>query len=122
MKKQFYRIGEHATLRPWDRPSYEAVAVWWEDFQKTKHLDQFDVWICGGVVEGTETWEEFYNYRAKYERNGSIHEIPAKIPRQSYEQAMSWALRAHKILGCKGISRSDFRYDKINDQLYLLEK
>ena len=65
--------------------------------------------------------EEFYNYRAKYERNGSIHEIPAKIPRQSYEQAMSWALRAHKIVGCKGISRSDFRYDKINDQLYMLE-
>ena len=65
--------------------------------------------------------EEFYNYRAKYERNGSIHEIPAKIPRQSYEQAMSWALRAHKIVGCKGISRSDFRYDKINNQLYMLE-
>ncbi|MFL2818271.1 MAG: D-alanine--D-alanine ligase [Candidatus Puniceispirillales bacterium] len=65
--------------------------------------------------------EEFYNYRAKYERNGSIHEIPAKIPRQLYEQAMSWALRAHKIVGCKGISRSDFRYDKINDQLYMLE-
>ena len=65
--------------------------------------------------------EEFYNYRAKYERNGSIHEIPAKIPRQSYEQAMSWALRAHKIVGCKGISRTDFRYDKINDQLYMLE-
>jgi len=57
MKKQFYRIGEHATLRPWDRPSYEAVAVWWEDFQKTKYLDQFDVWICGGIVEGTETWD-----------------------------------------------------------------
>ena len=65
--------------------------------------------------------KDFYNYKAKYEKNGSTHEIPARIPRQSYEQAMSWALRAHKIVGCKGISRSDFRYDKINNQLYMLE-
>ena len=34
---------------------------------------------------------------------------------------MSWALRTHKILGCKGISRSDFRYDDINEKLYMLE-
>ena len=76
--------------------------------------------LCVTEIKATHN-EEFYNYRAKYERNGSIHEIPAKIPRQSYEQAMSWALRAHKIVGCKGISRSDFRYDKINNQLYMLE-
>ena len=76
--------------------------------------------LCVTEIKAAQS-EEFYNYRAKYERNGSIHEIPAKIPRQSYEQAMSWALRAHKIVGCKGISRSDFRYDKINNQLYMLE-
>ena len=76
--------------------------------------------LCVTEIKAAQN-EEFYNYRAKYERNGSIHEIPAKIPRQSYEQAMSWALRAHKIVGCKGISRSDFRYDKINNQLYMLE-
>ena len=47
--------------------------------------------------------KEFYNYKAKYEKNGSIHDIPANIPKKIYDQAMSWALRTHKILGCKGI-------------------
>ncbi len=65
--------------------------------------------------------EEFYNYNAKYEKNGSIHYIPAKVPKNIYDQAMSWALRAHQILGCKGISRSDFRYDNVNKKLYMLE-
>ena len=65
--------------------------------------------------------KEFYNYKAKYEKNGSIHEIPAKIPKNIYNQAMSWALRAHQILGCKGISRSDFRYDNVKQKLYMLE-
>ncbi len=65
--------------------------------------------------------KEFYNYKAKYEKNGSIHEIPAQIPDNIYRQAMSWASRAHQIIGCKGISRSDFRYDNISGQLYMLE-
>ena len=57
MKKSFYRIGEQITLRPWDRPNYEAIATWWNSFKETKHLDQYEVWICGGALEGTETWD-----------------------------------------------------------------
>ena len=76
--------------------------------------------LCVTEIKAAQN-EEFYNYRAKYERNGSTHDIPAKIPSHLYEQAMSWALRAHKIVGCNGISRSDFRYDEINNQLYMLE-
>ena len=40
----------------------------------------------------------FYNYEAKYEKNGSIHDIPAKISKNTYNQAMSWALRVHQII------------------------
>ena len=57
MKKSFYRIGDQVTSRPWDRPTHEAISVWWESFKETKHLDQFEVWICGGALEGTETWD-----------------------------------------------------------------
>ena len=46
--------------------------------------------------------KEFYNYNAKYEKNGSFHLIPADIPKRIYNKAMSWALRAHQIIGCKG--------------------
>ncbi len=63
----------------------------------------------------------FYNYNAKYDKNGSFHKIPADIPKKIYNKAMSWALRAHQIIGCKGISRTDFRYDEKEKNLYMLE-
>ena len=65
--------------------------------------------------------KEFYNYNAKYDENGSFHKIPADIPKIIYDKAMSWALRAHQIIGCKGISRTDFRYDAKEKKLYMLE-
>ena len=69
----------------------------------------------------TDNEKEFYNYNAKYDENGSFHKIPADIPKIIYDKAMSWALRAHQIIGCKGISRTDFRYDAKEKKLYMLE-
>ena len=69
----------------------------------------------------TSNEKEFYNYKAKYDKDGSYHQIPADIPKAIYKKALSWALKAHQIIGCKGISRSDFRYDVNNEQLYMLE-
>ena len=47
--------------------------------------------------------------------------MPAKIPGAIYDKVTKWAKIAHKILGCSGISRSDFRYDDSNDRIYMLE-
>ena len=69
----------------------------------------------------TANEKEFYNFNAKYDENGSFHKIPADIPKIIYNKAMSWALRAHQIIGCKGISRTDFRYDAKEKNLYMLE-
>ena len=69
----------------------------------------------------TSNDQEFYNYKAKYYNNGSYHKIPADIPKIIYNKALSWALKAHQIIGCKGISRADFRYDANNEKLYMLE-
>ena len=69
----------------------------------------------------TSNDKEFYNYKAKYDENGSSHKIPADIPKVIYNKALSWALKAHQIIGCKGISRTDFRYDPNNEKLYMLE-
>ena len=65
--------------------------------------------------------KQFYNYEAKYNKNGSFHKIPANIPKKIYDKAMSWALKSHQIIGCKGISRTDFRYDDQKGKLYMLE-
>jgi D-alanine-D-alanine ligase len=65
----------------------------------------------------------FYDFEAKYASGGSVHEIPAKIPPAIAGQAMRAAEKAHEILGCRGVSRADFRYDDsgTNRRLILLE-
>jgi D-alanine-D-alanine ligase len=54
---------------------------------------------------------EFYDYEAKYAEGGSVHVIPAKIHPKAYEACLDIALRAHRALGCRGVSRTDLRYD-----------
>ena len=68
----------------------------------------------------TEGW---YDYDAKYKTGGSRHEVPAAIPAEISEACLDYALRAHKALGCRGLSRTDFRWDEARglDGLILLE-
>ena len=54
---------------------------------------------------------EFYDYDAKYAPGGSEHVVPADIPDVTRHEAMALAERAHAALGCRGVSRADFRYD-----------
>jgi D-alanine-D-alanine ligase len=54
---------------------------------------------------------EFYDYEAKYAAGGSQHTLPAKIPPAVTQEAMRLAEQAHAALGCRGVSRTDFRYD-----------
>ncbi len=63
----------------------------------------------------------FYDYDAKYSQDGSIHVLPARIPCAVRDRALRAAELSHAILGCRGVTRSDFRYDDINDLLVLLE-
>jgi D-alanine-D-alanine ligase len=66
----------------------------------------------------------FYDYDAKYEHGGSIHVQPAPIPNIITKQALEAASRAHTTLGCRGITRSDFRYNDTESspgKLYFLE-
>lgn len=65
----------------------------------------------------------FYDYEAKYAAGGSTHVLPADVPAEITERCLDLALRAHQSLGCRGMSRADFRYDADSDgeQLYCLE-
>ena len=63
-----------------------------------------------GVTEIT-TELEFYDYEAKYAAGGSRHTLPARIPASVAEDAMRLAVLAHEALGCRGVTRTDFRYD-----------
>lgn len=66
----------------------------------------------------------FYDFETKYTEGKAEHLMPAPIHPEAYAQALDWAEKAHKILGCRGVTRSDFRYDDTNGEpgiLYYLE-
>lgn len=65
----------------------------------------------------------WYDYDAKYKEGGSTHVVPADIPEDIFALCMDYALRAHVALGCRGVSRTDFRWDETRgaDGLILLE-
>lgn len=63
----------------------------------------------------------WYDYAAKYESGGSRHEVPANLPQNITAQCLDIAERAHHALGCRGISRSDLRYDPEAGELIILE-
>jgi D-alanine-D-alanine ligase len=68
----------------------------------------------------TDLW---YDYEAKYVEGGSEHVVPAKLPKEIFSACLDYALKAHEVLGCRGISRTDFRWDEDRgmDGLILLE-
>jgi D-alanine-D-alanine ligase len=68
----------------------------------------------------TDGW---YDYDAKYKPGGSRHVVPADLPQEIFDTCMDYALRAHEVLGCRGLSRTDFRWDETRgaDGLILLE-
>jgi D-alanine-D-alanine ligase len=75
-----------------------------------------------GVTEIT-TDLEFYDYEAKYAAGGSRHILPAKVPAAIAEESMALSIKAHQVLGCRGVSRTDLRYDDTGPKprLILLE-
>lgn len=64
-----------------------------------------------GVIEIKAAGGGWYDFNAKYAPGGSIHELPAKIKENIYQIIQQLALKAHRALGCRGVSRTDFRYD-----------
>ena len=112
-----------------NRPPQDLVAPSWtfgdevliEPYIRGKEL------ACGVMDGKAMTVTEivprtgFYDYEAKYGDGGSDHVVPADLPAHVFEKAMELSERAHAALGCRGVTRSDLRYDDINDILVLLE-
>ncbi len=73
------------------------------------------------AVTEITTLREYYDYDAKYVAGGSRHVLPADLSPDVTEAALAAALKAHQALGCRGVSRSDFRYDDQAGRLVILE-
>jgi D-alanine-D-alanine ligase len=122
-------VGVYIVPRGANAPPQEIAALSWtygeevmiEPFVQGKELA---VGVMGGqamTVTDIVPRSGFYDYEAKYGEGGSQHILPAKIPPQVFEKALRMTELAHAALGCRGVTRSDLRYDDINDLLVLLE-
>lgn len=70
--------------------------------------------VMGGVALGVidiVSKGSYYDYNSKYAPGGSQHILPADIPREVYRKCQQYAFLAHRTLGCRGVSRADFRFD-----------
>lgn len=76
--------------------------------------------LCVTDIISNTGW---YDYEAKYGDGGSRHVLPADLPAEITALCQEYALRAHEILGCRGVSRTDFRWDESRgvEGLFLLE-
>ena len=103
-----------------DNPDRNEVLV-----QEFIDGQEINVAVIGNETTGSieiDPKNEFYDYESKYFDNGKTkHIIPPRINKNQLEEVEDLALKAHKILGCKGISRSEFILEKNSNQFYILE-
>ena len=124
-------VGVYIVREGDNRPPAELTSAEWalgEDVLVEKFIPgrELTVAVMGDralCVTEITTSLAFYDYEAKYAAGGSKHVLPADVSQAVTDRCLDLALRAHKALGCRGLSRADFRYDPASDgeQIYCLE-
>lgn len=147
------RLGELLAGPPWPAPfvvkppdegsSVGVVVVRHDDLRELRQRNDLDAArevLVERYVEGRELTcavlggealsvteitprEGFYDYRAKYTAGLADHILPARIPPEITRLVLQWSETAHRVLGCRGVSRADFRWDERlgADGLFILE-
>jgi len=128
-------VGEGSSIGMSKVARAEDLPAAWSEAARYDREVFAERWIAGAeytasILDGVvlplirlETPRVFYDYEAKYTEGLTEHVCPADIPDEIKELCLDYALRAHRILGCKGTSRTDFRWDDEQgaDGLYVLE-
>jgi D-alanine-D-alanine ligase len=122
-------VGVFIVMEGSNQPPQEVVAPEWtfgEEVMVEPYIRGRELAV--GVMDGKAMTvtdivptNGFYDYEAKYGDGGSKHVVPAQLPPEVFEKAKKLSELAHAALGCRGVARSDLRYDDINDILVLLE-
>ena len=98
--------------------SYKQIII--EEFIAGREIQ---VAIMGGKKLGAielKPKRKFYDYQAKYDAKAKTeHIIPVELSKNKLDEVMNMAFKAHKVIGCKGVTRSDFKF--YNNKFYLLE-
>jgi D-alanine-D-alanine ligase len=108
-----------------NRPPLDDLGVERDDFIMAERFipgREVTVAVIGDkpiAVTEITTARGFYDYEAKYATGGSAHILPARLEKHLYDRAMELSLTAHRVLGCRGVSRADLRLD--GEDFYMLE-
>lgn len=124
-------VGVHIVLESGDRPALDDIPGTPPQLLVERYIPGRELTVA---VMGAASYEPrplavtelrpaagFYDYEAKYTDGKAEHLIPAPVSPEIYDRAMNWAATAHRSLGCRGVSRSDLRYDDSNEELVMLE-
>ncbi|NWG92020.1 MAG: D-alanine--D-alanine ligase [Parvularculaceae bacterium] len=124
-------VGVHIIRKGDNRPPSELTSDKWslgdevlvEKFIPGRELTVAVMGDRALCVTEITTSLAFYDYEAKYAPGGSEHVLPARVPEAIAQRCLELALKAHQSLGCRGVTRSDFRYDETakGEQVYFLE-
>jgi D-alanine-D-alanine ligase len=111
-------VGVYIVRKGDNRPPEELRSAKWDLGDEVMVEDYVPGRELTEIVSKTSL--AFYDYEAKYATGGSEHVIPAELSPAVSEEAMRLAERAHDALGCRGVSRTDFRYDDTKGQNRLI--
>jgi D-alanine-D-alanine ligase len=124
-------VGVHIVLEGGDRPTLDEGPDTPQQLLVERYIPgrELTVAVMGAASEQARPLavtelrpvSGFYNYEAKYTDGKTEHLIPAPVSSDVYDLAMNWAAAAHQALGCRGVSRSDLRYDDDKNELVMLE-
>lgn len=112
-------FGVHIVKQGANQPPQEILGASWnsgEEVMVERYIPgrELTCAVMGDVALGvTEIVTElsFYNYEAKYAKGGSVHIIPAQLKPKIYDKVQKLSLAAHAAFGCRGVTRTDFRYN-----------
>ena len=130
-----------SVVKPINNGSSVGVYIILSESDKTNFLNELSNWHYGkylmieeyikgreltcGIINNkpTEIMEItsnniFYDYETKYTEGMSKYEIPNNLPSELYNRIKDFTLHCHNLLGCKGVTRTDFRLEKTEDNIY----
>ena len=122
-KIQFEKFLEDINIFKTKFSSHKKFIV--EEFIKGKELTVSTINFSNkiealGVTEIKHD-KSFFDYQSKYSKGLAKHILPAKITKKNYEKCLNLAIRAHSLLRCKSIARTDFILNTNNNKIYFLE-
>ena len=114
-----------SNLGEFKRKLYNHKEILIEEYISGKELTvstiKLDKKIHALAVTEIKSKNNFFDYKAKYSKGYAKHILPAKLNKINYAKCLKFATKAHKLLGCNSLARTDFIFDTKKNKIFFLE-